>query len=206
VNVLLIGVAVVAVVTAVIVCSYNRFVEQRQLIANAWSNIDTELQRRHELVPDLVEVVRGYTTHERTTLEAVTSARRHAMAVDGAAATHAGPENQLVDGLRRLLAVSEAYPDLLASEQFLRLHHELVTTEDRIQAARRLFNGNVREYNRRVQSVPSNLVAAALGFATEEYLELEPLVRDAGAPGVDLPARHSGSTLQPEPSARRSAR
>jgi LemA protein len=176
---------------AVVVCvaltrSYNRFVEQRQLIDNSWSNVDTELQRRHELVPNLVETVRGYAAHERTTLEAVISARQAAIAAEPSAQGRQGAENRLVGGIRKLVAVVEAYPDLRASHRFGDLQAELAATENRIQAARRIFNGNVRDYNVRIETFPSLLVARAFHFAPAGYFELEPLVRDAGAPTVEL--------------------
>jgi LemA protein len=177
VNLLLVGAALLAVLGVVLVHSFNRFVDQRQLIDNAWSNVDTELQRRHDLIPNLVETVRGYASHERSTLDHVMAARQRASSIHGAPDQQAGPENELVAGVRQLLAVVEAYPDLRASERFLDLQRELATTENRIQAARRIFNGNVRDYNRRVQSVPSRFVASIFRFAPRDYVELEPLVR-----------------------------
>lgn len=177
---------VVVVVLVALLASYNRFVRDAQLIDNSWSNVDTELRRRYDLVPNLVETVKGYATHERTTFEAVTQARTQAMRSDGNAAAQAGDENVFVGALRSLLAVTEAYPDLLASRHFAELQDELVTTENRIQAARRIFNGNVRDYNTRVQSVPSNLVAKLCGFRERTYFEVEPAVRDAGAPSVRM--------------------
>lgn len=176
----------VLVVVVALLASYNRFVRDAQLIDNSWSNVDTELRRRYDLVPNLVETVKGYATHERTTFEAVTQARTRAMRSDGNAASQSGDENVFVDALRSLLAVTEAYPDLLASQHFAELQDELVTTENRIQAARRIFNGNVRDYNTRVQSVPSNLVAKLCGFHERTYFEVEPAIRDAGAPSVRM--------------------
>jgi len=176
---------VVLVLLAALV-SYNRFVRDAQLIDNSWSNVDTELRRRYDLVPNLVETVKGYATHERTTFESVTLARTQAMRSNGNAASQAGDENVFVDALRSLLAVTEAYPDLLASTHFAELQDELITTENRIQAARRIFNGNVRDYNTRVQTVPSNLVAKLCGFRERTYFEVEPVVRDAGAPWVRM--------------------
>ena len=158
--------------------SFNRFVSQLQLIDNSWSNVDTELRRRHDLIPNLVKTVEGYAAHEKTTLTTVIEARRGAVAVAGGPENHEGAENLLASGLRQLLALSEAYPDLLASERFLDLQRELVTTEDRLQAARRLFNGNVREYNRRVESIPSMLIARIGGFRRRSYFEVEPAVAD----------------------------
>ncbi|MFT5201263.1 MAG: LemA protein [Candidatus Aldehydirespiratoraceae bacterium] len=165
------------VVLGWVIVSFNRFVSQRNLIANSWSNVETELRRRYDLIPNLVETVRGYASHEQDTLTAVIEARQGAIGAHGDAAEQGGPENILVQGLRQLMAVSEDYPDLLASGQFLELQRELVTTEDRIQAARRLFNGNVRGYNRRVESVPSLLIAVVGRFAKANYFEIDEAVR-----------------------------
>jgi LemA protein len=177
------GVAVVLLLATVV--SHNRFVSQRQLIDNAWANVDTELKRRYDLVPNLVRTVQGYATHEREVLRRVVEARNEAIRTDGPVADQVGPERALVHSLQSLLAVAEAYPDLKADRHYLELQRELAITEDRIQAARRLFNGNVRDYNRRVESVPSNLVAAAWAFRRRDYFELEAAVRDAGPPRVE---------------------
>jgi LemA protein len=186
----------VAVVALAAVRSYNRFVEQRQLIDNSWSNVDTELQRRHDLVPNLVEAVKGYAAHERATFDSVITARQAAISAEPTAEGRAGAENQLVGGLRKLVALAEAYPDLRASGHFLDLQSELTATENRIQAARRIFNGNVRDYNRRVDTFPALVIARAFHFTPTAYFELDPLVRDAGAPVVGLvpagDARHAG--------------
>lgn len=183
VYVALVGVLVLVGLTVI---SYNRFVRDAQLIDNAWSNVDTELRRRYDLIPNLVETVKGYAAHERSTFEAVTEARTQAMRSDGNAAAQSADENVLVGALKSLLAVSEAYPDLVASQRFAELQDELVTTENRIQAARRIFNGNVRDYNTRVQKVPSNLVARLSGFHERTYFEVEAAVRDAGAPAIRM--------------------
>ena len=184
--VLAVAVTVALLAGAWALLSYNRFVRQRQLIDNAWANVDTELKRRYELIPNLVSTVKGYAAHERDTLEAVVEARARAVAATGGAGEQAGQENVLVDALKQLLALREAYPDLEANVQFLDLQAQLVTTEDRIQAARRLYNANVRDYNTRVQSFPSTVVARAGGFSKAEFFELEPAIRDAGAPEVRL--------------------
>ncbi len=163
----------VALVIGWLVLSYNRFVGQRSIIDNSWANVETELQRRHDLIPNLVETVKGYATHESRTFEDVIRARTAAAAAHGGPEVHHDPEQVLTAGLRQLLAVSEAYPELQASGRFLDLQRELTTTEDRIQAARRLFNGNVREYNQRVETVPSMLVAALFRFPKRDYFEIE---------------------------------
>ena len=162
-----------------VVLSYNRFVNQKNLIRNSWSNVDTELRRRYDLIPNLVETVKGYAAHERAVFEAVTEARTRAVATTGTPEEQAAAERPLVSGLRQLFAVAEGYPDLKASTNFLHLQHELSITEDRIQAARRFFNANVADYNRRVQSVPSNLIAKMWNFDEEEYFQIEPALRTA---------------------------
>ena len=168
-----VGAGLTLVVLTVVVASYNRFVSQRQFIENSWSTVETELQRRYELVPNLVATVKGYAAHERETLEAVVRARAQAIGDRGAPDHQAGTENVLVGALGQLLAVSEAYPALEADAQFADLQHQLVITEDRIQAARRLFNRNVRDYNTRVEKVPTNLVARLGGFERADYVEIE---------------------------------
>ena len=164
--------------------SYNRFVTQRNHVRESWSNVDTELRRRYDLIPNLVETVKGYAAHERAVLEAVTQARTNAVADLGPPGHQAQTEAVLVDGVRRLLAVAESYPDLKASGQFLALQQALTDTEDRIQLARRIYNANVRDLNRRVQSVPSNIVASMFGFREAEYFEVEEAIRRSGAPAV----------------------
>lgn len=161
------------VVVGWVVVSYNRFVSQRQLVENSWSTVDTELKRRYDLVPNLVATVQGYAAHERATFEEVIRARRAAVTTTGTPSRQAAAENLLVDGLKHLLAVAEAYPELKADEHFLALQEELVATEDRIQAARRIFNGNVRELNERVEQIPSNLVARLGGFGRAEYFQID---------------------------------
>lgn len=167
-----------AVLALAVAASYNRFVRQHQLIDNAWANVDTELHRRYDLIPNLVETVRGYAHHERT---ALTQARSQAAGSNGSPVRQATDENVLVSALRGLLAAAEAYPDLKANEGFLDLQRQLVATEDRIQAARRFYN-NVRDYNTRVQSVPTNLVARAFDFNEREYLEIDEALPATSAP------------------------
>ena len=152
---------------------YNRLVKLRYTIQESWSNVDTELKRRYDLIPNLVHTVKGYAQHEREVLESVVRARQLAMQSTGTPAQQARDENEFVRTLRSLFAVVENYPDLKASGNFLALQHELVNTEDRIQAARRFYNGNVREYNVLVNSVPSNIVAGLFNFPEAEYFEVE---------------------------------
>ncbi|MFO7608262.1 MAG: LemA family protein [Candidatus Krumholzibacteriia bacterium] len=168
-----IPVGLVAVIAVWAVLTYNALVRTRQQVRESWSGIDTELKRRYDLIPNLVEAVRGYAAHEREALEAVTVARARAAASGGSPARQAADERPLVDGLSRLFAVAEAYPDLKASAHFRDLQQELANTEDRIQAARRFYNANVRDLNTRIEVFPSNLVAALAHFAPAEFFEVE---------------------------------
>jgi LemA protein len=171
------------------VATYNRLVRIRQHVHESWADIDTELKRRYDLIPNLVETVRGYAAHERELLAAVTDARTRAMASHGSPGSQAADEQPLVAGMRRLLAVAEDYPDLKASDHFLELQRELARTEDRIQRSRRFYNGNVRELNSLVQEVPSNVVARAMGFTAGEYFEVESsVVRSVVDVSFDEPA------------------
>ena len=169
---------VIAVLVIAVVVSYNRFVNQRNLIRNAWSNIDTELQRRYDLIPNLVETVKGYAAHEREVLDSVTQARAGAVSTQGSPAEQAAAEGPLVGALRQLFAVAENYPRLMANENFVKLQHELAITEDRLQASRRFYNANVQDYNTRVQSFPSNLIARQFHFTEHEFFEVEAALRE----------------------------
>ncbi len=164
---------------------YNALVRGRNHCDESWSGIDTELKRRYDLIPNLVATVKGYAAHERETLEVVTRARNAAVASQGSPAAQARDENVLVDGLKRLLAVVESYPDLKASDQFLNLQKQLVETEDRIQRARRFYNANVRDYNNRVQVIPSALIARPFGFREREYFEISSAL-EREAPAVKI--------------------
>jgi LemA protein len=177
------------------VVAYNRFVSQRQGIRDAFANIDTELRRRYDLIPNLVETVKGYAAHEREVFERVTEARAAAIRAQGPA-QQGQAENVLTSALRGLFAVAEAYPQLRANENFLQLQGELGNTEDRIQTSRRFYNANVREYNERVQSVPSNIIGSMFGFKEEEYFEIEEADRSTleQAPRVDF----GGQAAAPE--------
>jgi LemA protein len=179
------------------VVSYNRFVTQRNLIKDAWANIDTELRRRYDLIPNLVETVRGYASHERETFEAVTKARAMATSATGSPAEQAAAEGPFVAALRQLMLVAEAYPNLKADQTFLGLQAELANTEDRLQTSRRFYNANVREYNTRVQSFPSMIVARFGNFEEEEFFEVDESLRgDEGVPQVDF-STGPGSTPSP---------
>lgn len=171
---MLVVVGVVVLVPLVYVgVIFNRLVALRAYIRNAWSQIQVEMKRRYDLIPNLVEVVKGYAAHERETLERVTELRNRAAANEGAVASQSSDERALEGGLRRLFAVAEAYPDLKADRSFRELQTELVNTEDRLAAARRFYNGNVRDMNQLVGQFPSGLVARVFGFGVREYFQLE---------------------------------
>ena len=155
------------------VLNYNLLVRIRQQVRESWSGIDTELKRRYDLVPNLVDTVKGYAAHEREVLQSVTEARARAQASTGSPEDQARDEKALVASMRQLLAVAEGYPDLKASTHYLALQKELANTENRIQAARRFYNGNVRDMNTRVEVFPSNLIASMFNFTREEYFEVE---------------------------------
>lgn len=167
------------------IATYNGFVRLRNLVQEAWRQIDVELQRRHDLIPNLVETVKGYAAHERAVFDEVTRARALASGPASGPAEQAAHENVLTQAIGRLFAVAEAYPQLRASENFQQLQSELTNTEDRIAAGRRFYNANVRELNTKVESFPSNLIANMFSFSRAEYFETEdPAVRQA--PTIDF--------------------
>ena len=161
---------IVALVLWVIVI-YNRLVAMRQRVGQAFADIDVQLKQRHDLIPNLVETVKGYAAHERGTLEAVVQARNVAMAAQGPE-QQARAENMLTGALRQLFALSEAYPQLRAVESFRQLQEELTATEDKISFARRFYNGNVRDYNTSLMTFPTTLLAGPFGFTAEQYFEI----------------------------------
>lgn len=178
--VLLVIVGVVVVVALWAVAAYNGLIKLRNLVQESWKQIDVELHRRYDLIPNLVETVKGYASHERQTLEAVTAARAAAVTPGSTPAEQAQQENILTGALRQLFAVAEAYPDLKANTNFLELQGQLTETEDRIAAGRRFYNANVRTFNTKIQTVPTNIVANLFGFKEAEYFEAEdPEVRRA---------------------------
>jgi LemA protein len=183
--VIAIVVAVVLLLILWVAFMYNSLVRGRNHCDEAWSNVDTELKRRYDLIPNLVDTVKGYAAHERETMERVTQARNAALASQGSPASQARDENVLVDSLRRLLVVVERYPDLKASQNYLKLQEELINTEDRIQRARRFYNGNVRDYNNTVEVFPSALVARTFGFKEREFFEIE-VAAERIAPAVKV--------------------
>lgn len=181
-----------AVVLALLVvvwvaASHNRFVRLRNLVAESWRQVDVELVRRHDLVPDLVAVVRGYIAHERAVLDRILAARAAAVAPSATVEQQAGDEVALTDGLRALFTVGEGHPALRADGHFLALQHRLAETEDRIAAARRFYNGNVRALNTRVETFPSSVVASLFGFRPADYFVVDE-VQVRAAPRLARPA------------------
>ncbi len=162
---------VLAVLVVWLIASYNRLVTLRTRSEEAWSDIDVQLKRRYDLIPNLVEAVKGYMTHERETLEKVTAARSMAMQAT-TPEEHAKAENALTGTLKTLFAVAESYPELKASQNFLQLQDELADTENKIQAARRFYNGNVRDLNTAIQTFPTNTIAGMFSFKAKTFFEL----------------------------------
>lgn len=170
-NTIYILLAVVVVVALWVVFAYNRFVTLVNHVKEAWADIDVQLKRRYDLIPNLVESVKGYVSHERGTLEKVTEARTRAMNAQ-TVGEHAQAENMLSGALKSLFAVAESYPDLKASANFVELQRELSDTENKIQAARRFYNGVVQELSVALESFPSNLIGKTFGFTARDYFEL----------------------------------
>ena len=190
-------VAVVVLALLWLVFTYNSLVTLRNRTQEAWSEIDVELKRRHDLIPNLVQTVQGYVGHERGTLEAVTNARAAAVAAGatGDPAKIGQAENMLTQSLRSLFAVSEAYPDLKAITAFTNLQEQLTATEDKIEFSRRFYNGNVRDYNIKLQTLPTSLIAGVLGFKAFGFFQADEA--DRAVPQVNFgntppPARPSG--------------
>lgn len=163
--------AIILIILAWLWLAYNGLVRLKNQTDEAWSDIDVQLKRRYDLIPNLVETVKGYATHEREAFENVTKARSAAM---GASTPEAKgqAENMLTGALKSVFAIAEAYPDLKANQNFAKLQDELSDTENKIQAARRFYNGNVRDLNTRVESFPTNMIAKNLGFAKREFFAL----------------------------------
>ncbi len=166
----LIIVIVLVVVVLALVSMYNGLITLKNRVDEAWSDIDVQLKRRHDLIPNLVSTVKGYATHEKELFEKVTQARTAAMGATGPVEKEAA-ENALSGTLKTLFAVSENYPDLKANQNFLELQRELTDTEDKIQASRRFYNGNVRDFNTKIEVFPTNIIAGMLGFAKREFFE-----------------------------------
>lgn len=196
--------AVLVLLAIALIVSINRFMRQRGLMEQAWANVETELQRRYDLIPALVETVQAYAWHERGTFEQVARARASALQALAASSpvAQATADTQLLGALRNLFAVAESHPNLRANDNFVHLQHELATTEDRIQAARRFYNAGVADYNRRVRSFPSVLIASLFGFHKAEFYQVNPMVHQMPAmrfagmgqppPGYQQPGHHPG--------------
>ena len=169
---------VIAVLVVALVLLYNRLVTLRNRVENAWAQVDVQLKRRYDLIPNLVETVKGYASHERETFEAVTAARARAQAAQGPAEAGAA-ENMLSQALGRLIAVAEAYPELQADENFRQLQDELAQTENKIAVSRQVYNDTVLTYNNAIQTVPAVFFAGMLGFDKRDFFEVEEAAREA---------------------------
>ena len=165
-------VAVVVILAVIVIVIYNGLVATKVRVDEAWSDITVQLKRRLDLIPNLINTVKGYATHEKEVFEKITEARANALNAQGVKET-AKAENQFEDALKSLFAVSEAYPDLKANQNFQQLQTELTDTEDKIMASRRFYNGAARELNIKINTFPSNLIAGMFGFKTREFYEVE---------------------------------
>jgi LemA protein len=174
---IIIGVIVLLVIAAVVI--YNGLIKSRNQVENAWAQIDVQLKRRLDLIPNLVETVKGYAAHERETLEAVIAARNRAMAAPSTPAAQGEADNIVTGALRQLFALSEAYPDLKANENFLALQEELTATEGRVAYARQFYNDSVLSYNTKLDTFPSVIFARMLNFDKREYFEAEEAAQQA---------------------------
>ena len=188
---LIIGIVVAVIIVIAIIAFiaiYNGLVGLRNQVKNAWAQIDVQLKRRYDLIPNLVETVKGYMQHERQTLEAVTAARNLAQSLSGAGvADRAKAEGELSSVLTRLLAVAENYPDLKANQNFLALQEELTSTENKISFSRQFYNDSVLRYNNQTQMFPSNIVAGMTGFKSGEFFEVQ-TTEEREAPRVSFTA------------------
>ncbi len=165
---------IIGVVIAWLVLVYNGLIRLKNRVDEAWSDIDVQLKRRYDLIPNLVNTVKGYAKHESETLQKVTEARTMAMSAQegGDAKAQAEAENMLSSTLKSIFALSENYPDLKANQNFLQLQKDLTDTEDKIQASRRFYNGNVRDFNTKIELFPNNLIAGMLKFTAREFFEI----------------------------------
>ncbi|MEM9039775.1 MAG: LemA family protein [Actinomycetota bacterium] len=177
--VLIILIVLVVVLALVGIVLYNGLVRSKNQVENAWSQIDVQLKRRLDLVPNLVETVKGYAEHERATLEAVIEARNAAIAAPDTPADQAQADNMLTGALRQIFALGEAYPELKANQNFLALQEELTATEGRVAYARQFYNDSVLTYNTKIEAVPTNVVANMLNYSKREYFEADEAAREA---------------------------
>jgi LemA protein len=179
-------IGIIVVLLIIFIATYNGLVRKRNQVKNAWAQIDVQLKRRYDLIPNLMETVKGYMTHERETLEAVTNARNFAQQLTSAGAgERAKAEGELSSALSRLLAVVENYPDLKANQNFLALQEELTSTENKISFSRQYYNDSVLRYNNQTQMFPSNIVAGMTGFKASEFFEVT-LAAEREAPKVSF--------------------
>jgi LemA protein len=176
---------IIVVVGLFIWATYNGLITLRIRVDEAWSDITVQLKRRLDLIPNLIETVKGYAKHEKGVFEAVTEARANTLNAKGVKQT-AAAENQFEAALKSLFAVAEAYPDLKASQNFVELQQELVDTEDKIQASRRFYNGGVRDLNTKIQTFPNNAVAAMFGFKNRDFFELDDAEQKTAEKPVDV--------------------
>jgi LemA protein len=182
---LLIVVALVVIAGIYLWATYNSLVTLNVRVEEAWSDITVQLKRRADLIPNLIETVKGYASHERTVFENVTKARAESLNAQGPAEA-AAAENHMQTALKSIFAVAEAYPQLQASQNFLQLQGELVDTEDKVQAARRFYNGGVREFNTKIQVFPNHMFAKRLGFSERDFFEVADLAAIAEPPRVQF--------------------
>ena len=194
--------AIIVLIVLFLVLTYNGMVKARNKVDEAWSGIDVQLKRRHDLIPNLVETVKGYASHEREVFENVSAARSAAISAKGPAAAGQA-EGALTGALRGLFAVAEAYPQLRATENFQQLQAELTNTEDQIAGSRRIYNGNVQSYNTRIQTFPAAVFAGVFGFVKREFFGLDepadreaPVVSFGSGPG-QVPPRPSAGAPPP---------
>jgi LemA protein len=191
--VLIVVVVVIVALVLLVISLYNRFVQLRNRIENAWAQIDVQLRRRYDLIPNLVEAVKGYASHERETFERVTAARSAGQAAQ-TVEEQAQAENMLTQALRQLFAVAEAYPELRASENFQQLQAELSQTEGQIATARQIYNDTVLMYNNAIQTFPGVVFAGMFGFTARQMLEIEEASRGPVAVDFrDMPGRDTGA-------------
>jgi LemA protein len=197
--VVIIIVVVIVLLILFLIGIYNGMVRARNRVDESWSGIDVQLKRRHDLIPNLVETVKGYAAHEKEVFEAVTQARAAAMGAQGPAQS-AQAEGALTGALGRLFAVAEAYPVLRATENFQQLQAELTNTEDQIAGARRIYNGNVQEFNTKIQTFPAAVFAGMFGFSKREFFELESAA-DREVPNVSFGGSPPAPSAPSAPSA-----
>lgn len=184
-EIILVILAVIIVLAIIVGVMYNSLVTLRNRVDEAWSDITVQLKRRLDLVPNLVETVKGYAKHESGVFAAVTEARAKTLSAKGIKET-AAADNQFESALKSVFAVAEAYPDLKANQNFIELQQELVDTEDKIQASRRFYNGGVRDFNTKIQTIPTNIVAGMLGFKVRDFFELEESEKAAANKPTDI--------------------